>query len=404
VTAPLEALAAVWRDRQPIDIPGHLVVPAPLRALFLAGLATRANGPVLALVPGERDAEDLADDVELFVSDSFFLPAWETLPFEHVSPNVGTMAARAAARHALRTGGAGVVVVASVRAAIQRVSPSPTDPVVLSVGDEVDFDSLVNRLAEAGYDRTDRVETRGEFAVRGGIIDLYPAQGREPVRIDFWGDRVEEITTVSVTTQRSAEKLPLVTAFPAREVRPGPELAERARALVEREPWAASTWDRIAQGASFPGIESWLPWLADEVSAIDEARSTVVLFEPPRAHDRALDLTREETELAVVLAPTWGTGAPEAGEHPDLFLPLDAALPPDRLLEAPAIAARPGEEALTIGGFDAEPGNPESVAAGIGRLVAKGIRVVVAMDGEGPADRVARVLAEEGLVLPRDPG
>ncbi|MEX2419067.1 MAG: transcription-repair coupling factor [Acidimicrobiia bacterium] len=404
MTAPLEALAAVWRDRRPIDIPGHLVVPAPLRALFLAGLAIRADGPVFALVPGERDAEDLADDVELFVSDSFFMPAWETLPFEHVSPNVGTMAARAAARHALRTGRAGVVVVASVRAAIQRVSPSPTDPVVVSVGEEVDFDLLVNRLAEAGYDRTDRVETRGEFAVRGGIIDLYPAQGREPVRIDFWGDRVEEITTVSVTTQRSAEKLPRVTAFPAREVRPGPELAERARALVEREPWAASTWDRIAQGASFPGIESWLPWLADEVSAIDEARSTVVLFEPPRAHDRALDLTREETELAVVLAPTWGTGAPEAGEHPDLFLPLDAALPPDRLLEAPAIAARPGEEALTIGGFDAEPGNPESVAAGIGRLMAKRILVVVAMDGEGPADRVARVLAEEGMVLPRDLG
>ena len=403
MTAPLEALAALWRDRQPFDTPGHLVVPPSLRAFFLAGLAIGSRAPVLAIVPGERDAEDLADDLELFVSGSRFLPAWETLPFEHVSPNVGTMASRAAARHALRAGAAGTVVVASVRAAVQRVSPSPTDPIVLRVGDEVDFDSLVTRIAAAGYDRTDRVETRGEFAVRGGIIDLYPAQSREPVRIDFWGDRVEEITTVSVATQRSKDQIPEVEAFPAREVRPGPELYERARGLSQSAPWAAATWDRIVEGVSFPGIESWLPWLTDEQSAIAEAdpRTVVVLFEPPRARDRAADLAKEETELAAALAPTWGSGAPEAGEHPDLFLPLDDALPRNRVLEAPAVAGRPGEAALVITGFDAEPGNPESVAREIGRLVANGVQVVVAMDGSAAADRVARVLGEEGITLAR---
>jgi transcription-repair coupling factor (superfamily II helicase) len=403
MTAPLEALAALWRDRQPFDTPGRLVVPPSLRAFFLAGLAIGSQAPVLAIVPGERDAEDLADDLELFVSGSRFLPAWETLPFEHVSPNVGTMASRAAARHALRTGAAGTVVVASVRAAVQRISPSPTDPIVLRVGDEVDFDSLVTRIAGAGYDRTDRVETRGEFAVRGGIIDLYPAQSREPVRIDFWGDRVEEITTVSVATQRSKDQVPEVEAFPAREVRPGPELNERARELSQSAPWAAATWDRIVEGVSFPGIESWLPWLTDERTAIAEAdpRTVVVLFEPPRARDRAADLATEETELAAALAPTWGSGAPEAGEHPDLFLPLDAALPRDRMLEAPAVAGRPGEAVLAITGFDAEPGNPESVAREIGRLVAKGIQVVVAMDGIAAADRVARLIGEEGITLTR---
>jgi len=404
MTAPLEALAARWRDRQPIETPGHLVVPPSLRAFFLAGLAVRSQGTVLALVPGERDAEDLADDLELFVSGSMFLPAWETLPFEHVSPNVGTMAARAAARHALRAGAAGVVVVASVRAAVQRVSPSPTDPIVLRVGEAVDFDSLVTRLAAAGYDRTDRVETRGEFAVRGGIIDLYPAQSRSAVRIDFWGDQIEEITAVSVATQRSTGSLAEMAAFPAREVRPGPEVRERARSLAASAPWAAATWDRIAEGVSFPGLESWLPWLADEITAVDEAAAStvVVLFEPSRARDRAGDLAKEEAELAAALAPTWGGGAPEAGEHPDLFLPLEAALPRDRLLEAPAVAARPGEQAIAIAGFDAEPGNPESVARAIGGLVGKGIRVVVAMDGVAAADRVARVLGDEGLALGRD--
>jgi len=403
VTAPLAALAAYWREQKPIDIPGHLVVPPPLRAFFLAGIAGQSDGPILAIVPGERDAEDLADDVDLFVSGSLFMPPWETLPFEHVSPNVGTMAARAAARDALRTG-ASVVVVASVRAAVQRVSPSPTDPVVLRVGESVDFDGLVSRLADAGYERTDRVESRGEFAVRGGIVDLYPAQGREPVRIDFWGDQVEEITTVSVTTQRSTGSADEVVAFPAREVRPDDALSGQARALADSAPWAAATWDRVAEGISFAGIESWLPWLTDETTAIEEAHPStrVVLFEPSRARDRARDLTREETELASALAPTWGTGAPEAGEHPDLFLPLDGALPSERLLEAPSVASRPGADALTVGGLDAEAGDPESVARGIGALVNRGIEVVVAMDGVAAADRVARVLGEQGLALRRD--
>ncbi|HSM02153.1 MAG TPA: transcription-repair coupling factor [Acidimicrobiia bacterium] len=402
MTAPLAALAARWRDQKPIDIPGHLVVPPPLRAFFLAGLASKAPGPILAIVPGERDAEDLADDIELFLDGSLFLPPWETLPFEHVSPNVGTMAARAAARHALRSGEK-VVVVASVRGAVQRISPSPTDPVVLRVGDDHDFEGLVGRLAAAGYDRTDRVESRGEFAVRGGIIDLYPAQGREPVRVDFWGDRVEEITTVSVTTQRSIGSVAEVAAFPAREVRPDDSLSERARSLASSEPWAAATWDRVAEGVSFPGIESWLPWLADAATVIDEADAStrVVLFEPSRSHDRARDLAKEESELAAALAPTWGSGAPEAGEHPDLFLPIESALPTDRVLEAPSVAGRPGEEALSVSGFDAEPGNPESVARGLGSLVKKGLDVVVAMDGDAAADRVARVLAEEGLALHR---
>ena len=386
-----------------MPVPGQLVVPPPLRAFFLAGVAAMAPGPVLGIVPSERDAEELADDVELFAPDSLLLPAWETLPFEHVSPNVGTMATRAAARHTLLTGAPGTVVVASVRAAVQRVSPSPVEPRVLRVGDVVDFAEFTAALAAAGYDRTDRVETRGEYAVRGGIVDLYPAQAREAVRIDFWGDRVEEITRIDITTQRSSGDRASVVAYPAREVRPDPRLAEAARELLHTESWAAHTWDRIVEGISFPGLESWLPWLAGERTAIDEAHpaTTVVVFEPHRARTRGEDLVREETELAVALAPTWGSGAPVAGEHPVLFLPMEASLPTDRVLLAPAVAARPGDESVAIRGLDATPGDGPSVAAGVGRLIEAGVQVVVAMDGEAAADRVARGLAEEGVALRR---
>ncbi|HSG78882.1 MAG TPA: transcription-repair coupling factor, partial [Acidimicrobiia bacterium] len=396
---PLGPLVDRWGTDARPETPGRLVIPPALRAFFLAGMAAAAEGPVLAVVPGEREAEDLVDDVSLFSGAVFHLPAWETLPFEHVSPAVTTMAARAQARHALGLAEPGTIVVASVRAATQRLSPSSPEPVRAGRGQEYPLDDLVRDLVASGYHRTDRVETRGEIAVRGGIVDVFPAQAHEPVRLDFWGDEIDEIRVFSVGTQRSIDPVDAMVAFPARELVPDAEVRERAAELLTSEAWAASTWDRLVDGISFAGMESWLPWLAPPVSALDTVpeSAAVVLFDPARAGDRSRDLVKEEAELAAALAPTWGAGAPEAGEHPALYLPL--VEPSGRTLEAPPQAARPGEEALTIAALDAAPGDPESVAVGIRRLLDAGVRVVVAMDGEPAARRVASVLAESGVVL-----
>jgi transcription-repair coupling factor (superfamily II helicase) len=403
MNSSLAALTKRWAARPAPEIPGSLVVPVAARAFWLAGVALEADGPILAIVAGERDAEDLADDLELFAPNVHHLPAWETLPFEHVSPNVATMAARMQARHSLRSGEPGAIVVASVRGAVQRVSPSPVEPLQIVRGSNIDFDGTVRYLSELGYERTVRVEGRGEMAVRGGIIDIYPAQAASPVRIDCWGDDVEEITVFSVATQRSEESVADVVIFPAREMRPDDDLAAAARELRGSDPWAAAEWERIAERVSFPGIESWLPWLCGEVTAMDEASTTttVVLFEPARARDRADDLVTEERELAAALASTWGPGAPEAGLHPALYLDLDSALPAERTLEVPPLPSGPGQLAVALGGVDAVAGDAESVAAGIAQLIARKFDVVVAMDGIGPADRVARLLGEAGLAMPR---
>jgi transcription-repair coupling factor (superfamily II helicase) len=377
-----------------------VVVPPAVRAYWLAGLAAMTQGPLLAITAGEREAEDLADDLELFTDAVHHLPAWETLPFEHVSPNVATMAARMAARHALRSGRPGVIVVASVRAAVQRVSPSPIEPITLEAKATVDFDSLVRRLAALGYERTDRVEARGEMAVRGGIVDLYPAQDDRPARIEFWGDEIDEIREFSIASQRSEGELDRLVVFPARELRASDDLADRARNLRESESWAAAEWERIVEGVTFPGMESWLPWLAEPLTAIEEAASAgVVLFDPPRARDRAGELAIEEGELAAALAASWGPGAPEAGDHPALYLDLD--VPADRTLEVPGVAPGPGHETVQLGGLDAVAGDPESLARGLGALIAGGTTVVIAMDGTAAADRVARVLGEAGLAIDR---
>ena len=374
-------------------------MPAAARALMLAGTAQHLDGPLLAVVPGERDAEELVDDLTLFTDHAYLLPAWETLPFEHLSPNVVTMATRAQARHILDSGTAGAIVVASVRAASQRLSPSPPAPIELAVGDSVEFDALVEQLARFGYHRTDRVESRGEFAVRGGLVDVYPAQGGMPNRIEFWGDDIDEIRTFAVGSQRSIDPVEQVAAFPARELRPDPAVVEQATAMLETEPWASSTWDRFIDGIHFAGMESWLPWLAPPAPLTATAADRVILFDPARARDRNADLVNEESDLARALAPTWGQGAPEAGAHPALYLDLDTLLAGVDHVEAPPIATAPSEAGYEIRNLDAVPGDPDSVAAAINQWRTRDVAIVVAMDGTAAAERVRRVLNEAGLGL-----
>ncbi|HSJ28460.1 MAG TPA: transcription-repair coupling factor [Acidimicrobiia bacterium] len=402
MSAPLSPLVTAWKRHPPPDPSGRWVVPPGARAFALAGLASRSAVPLLVVTPGERDAEDLADDIALFVDDVTLLPAWETLPFEHLSPNAATMARRARARHRLAAGGAGTVVVASVRAAIQRLSPSDPSPIHLREGAEVDVSNLADRLVVAGYDRTDRVEARGEFAIRGGIIDVFPAQAEEPVRLDMWGDVIDEIRVFSVGDQRSQERAESVDVYPAREFRSDADVAGRAEALVGREAWNASVWERLAQYQQFAGMESWMPWLAPERTVLDEAdHAAVVVLDPTRAFDRARDLRKEEDDLAAALAPTWGHGAPEAGEHPALFLDLERRLSDREHLQMPGTPVGPEDARLSAPGFDATPGDVESVTAGLQRLLSKGITPVIAMDGVPAADRAARLLGEQGLAIER---
>ena len=399
VTAPLHALVEQWpRD---LDLPssGRIVIPAPLRAYVLAALASHRGNPVLAVVAGEREAEDLVDDVALFLDEAHHLPAWETLPFEHVSPSVVTMAARVSARHRATEPGPAVIV-GSVRAVTQRVSPTSVAPLVVTAGDSPGFDEVVATLVDLGYQRTDRVEARGDMAVRGGIIDVFPPHADLPTRLDFWGDDVESIRPFAPTTQRSSDPVASVSIAPAREVLLDATIRRRADELRGDAPWASDTWDRIAEGVTFQGLESWLPWLAPPRTFLDEFDGPVVVFDVERSADRSRDLVDEEFDLAAALSDTWGTGSPDAGDHPPLYLPLDLDPLGDRVIIAPAQPSGPADAGYEIRGFDAVPGDPASVASAIIRWRERDTDIVVAMDGDAAADRVASVLSEHGADLP----
>ena len=193
-------------------------------------------------------------------------PAWETLPFERVSPSVETMGRRLRTMWRLRDPErAPRVLVAPARALVQRLGPhvGEVEPIVVAPASSGTATTSSGSSSRAGYRREEVVEHRGELAVRGSIVDVFPSTADRPVRIDLWGDEVDRLTEFSVSDQRSTDDLARVELFGCRELLPTDEVRARAEKLIALEPWGREQWERLAQGQIFDGMESWLPWLTD---------------------------------------------------------------------------------------------------------------------------------------------
>ena len=371
--------------------------------MALSALARRRAEPTLVIVTEDREAEELAEDISLFCQEVVSIPAWETLPFERLSPSLSTMSRRCRALHALSDPKPGLVLVASVRSATQRLSPSDPAPLVVTQGQSIGLGTVVATLTGLGFERVARVEAPGEMAVRGGIVDVYPAAAGPPTRLDFWGEEIDEIRFFSPSSQRSEGVGRRAVFYPAREFRTDSRIAARAAELVSVQPWAAPQWERLAQGEIFEGMESWMTWLAPPECLLDRVGpgTLVVVADPPRSVGRSRHLLSEEEELAGELAATWSEMAGPGEESPRLYQSLEKALGNRSILEMPSVPMGPADEVLTVRGLGAIPGNGPSIAAALSGLRSEKVRVVVAIEGAASADRWARVLAEEGLVLPR---
>ena len=382
-----------------------LAVADPARAIAIAGLAKASErSPIVVVFPTGTEVDRIASDLSVYLGpdDVLTFPAWETLPFERVSPSIETMGQRLRTIwHLQDPERCPKVVLTSVRALIQRLSPHVEDlePVVVGSGDEVDAGRLVEQLVGLGYRRELQVEHRGELAVRGSIIDVFPSTAEGPVRIDLWGDEVDRLCEFTVNEQRSTIDIAEVEIFPCRELLATEDVRARAVELEAKEPWGREQWQRLADGELFDGMESWLPWLSDEEHVLPDllqSDALVVLVEPRRMRDRGSDLLAEEADLASSLARTWDVQRPDGSSFPRLHLPFDRLL---ARADAPSItmtAVPEGPEVavMTASGWEA-PG--EALAARVANLAADGTRVVVAADGAGSSKRIATALAEWGL-------
>ena len=415
VSAARPGLAGLGRllasERAVVDVLGRrdasLAVAESGQAAVLAAIA-ELNGrrPVVVATPTSADAERLAGDLSVMLDGGAAqFPAWETLPFERVSPGVETMGRRCQAIWQLHDPArCPSVLVAPIRALLQRLDFDSDDaePVTVAVGDRVDLGRLAADLAARGYRRDVQVEHRGVFAVRGSIVDVFPSTADSPVRIDLWGDEVDRLTEFSVADQRSTDPLDEAVIFPAREVRPVPAVRAAAEQLVASSPWGREQWERLAEGQFFDGMESWLPWLIDTDEIITDrlgSDALVVLLEPGRLRERAADIAAEEADLAGALAQTWGA----AGEQfPRLHVDYDRLLAacPSPVWTMTAVPAGPSTPVVAVGGWASAIGDLSAPVVQVSRLLAEGYQVRVAADGVGSASRSAALLREHGVDLP----
>ena len=295
-----------------------LTGPEALRPFVIAGLV-RSGRTVLAVTATSREAEDMVAALADLVDPARvgYYPSWETLPHERLSPRSDTVGQRLAILRRLRhpgtnaTNGPLSVVVAPVRSVLQPQVKGLGDlePVELVVGDSAPLDDLVRRLAEAAYTRVDLVEKRGEFAVRGGIVDVFPPTEEHPLRVELWGDDVEEIRSFSVADQRTLDAVERLWAPPCRELLLTDEVRRRAAALGAEHPQLLELTDKIAAGIAVEGMESLAPVLVDEMELLVDLMPTdthVLLLDPERARSRAHDLVATSEEF---LGASWAAAA-----------------------------------------------------------------------------------------------
>jgi transcription-repair coupling factor (superfamily II helicase) len=372
-----------------------------------------ARRPVVVVVPNGASAERLAHEIGAWMgpAEVAVFPAWETLPFERVSPAVETMGRRLELMWRLRRlrdgeSAAGVpsVIVSTVRALLQRLGPHVEDnePVQVARGAQVDLDELVAKLVAFGYRREYQVEHRGELAVRGSIVDVFPSTAMSPLRIDLWGDEVDRLTQFSVADQRSVVDLTEAVIFGCRELLPSPEVLQRAASLMSTEKWGRQTWERLAEGLTFDGMESWLPWLtADAHLLVDllPEQAKVLLVEPRRMRERAVEIAEEEADLAGALATTWGA---QGRDFPRLYLPFDRLLSGTGASIAMLTSAPegPGTPSLATMGWDPVMGGTDRLLEQLRGLLAKRYKVVVCAETHASAERLSRSLRDEGFIAP----
>ncbi|MEV3983094.1 transcription-repair coupling factor [Nonomuraea sp. NPDC049758] len=393
-----------------------LIAPSALRPFGVAALAAHDQRTVLAVTATGREAEDLAAALTSLLEPSSVavFPAWETLPHERLSPRSDTVGQRLAVLRRLAhpvkgdtAAGPLGVVVAPVRALLQPIVKGLGDlePIRLRAGDDADLDEVVERLVTNGYHRVDMVEKRGEVAVRGGLLDVFPPTEEHPLRLEFWGDTVEEIRWFKVADQRSLEAAEDgLFAPPCRELLLTGEVRARARELAQEHPALAEVLDQLADGIPVEGMEAFAPVLAGEMDLLLDhlpVRSAVFVCDPERIRGRAEELVRTSQEF---LEASW-INAAAGGEAPiDLgaaaFRTLEEIRGHADALGQPWWTMAPFGNGVELDAHDSEAyrGDTAKALADIKGWLAEDKAVVLLSEGHGPAERMVELL--KGVDVP----
>ena len=397
--------------------------PEALRPFLVTALARQA--PLLVVTATERECEELADELSgIYDDDVAQFPSWETLPHERLSPAADTIGRRLQVLSAVMAGHAPRVVVAAARSVVQPISPGAArrEPVRLAKGAELDPTDLLVELTEFAYVREDMVARRGDVAVRGGIVDVFPTTADHPLRIEFDGDTIAEIREFSVADQRSLPEgeLESATLYPCRELLLDDAVRERARELAlehDANPTLVELLESLAEGIPRDGMEALtsvlVPGEMATLPMLMPSGTRVVVCDPDKVRRRAGDLAAAGREFleASWTAATMGGDAPVDSETLDLsgsgyrtFSAIrseaaEAGVPWWQLVPSGFLTEPEDGLAITVAAGDppaprGKDAEMEAMFTRLRALVAAGGRAAVVVPGHGTVDRIKERLAE----------
>ena len=407
-------------------------VPEGLDALLLSELArqTPRGAPILHIARDANRLVTLEDALAFFAPDVTVLtfPAWDGVPYDRVAPNADTIARRIATLSELthrETAGnkSSLIVLTTVNAVVQRVPPRAfiaASSVRLAAGNAVSMQKLVERLEVSGYGRAGTVTDPGQYAVRGGILDLYPP-GAQPVRLDFFGDTLESIRAFDPETQRTAARLDSVELLPMSELVLTPDVrrAFRQRYVELFGPVTGDDplYESISAGRQHQGMEHWLPLFHDRLDTLfDYLPGALVSLDPlvDDARTKRLEQVADHYEARAQALERKAFGAPPYHPVPPESMFLSGAEWQQALASRQTIALDPFEHPETPGGkivsFGGRQGHSfaaerqteggyvfDAAVAHAKRLKGEDKRVIVACWSNGARERLATLLWEHGI-------
>jgi len=418
-----EPLQRVLKASEPLILAG---VPAGFLPWLAADLARAANGTgtggrAIIIAADEAAMRALADTIPLFAPEVavLTLPAWDCLPYDRASPALRVMAERLATLATLQAKRAGPqVLIATANAASQRLlTPFRVRQLTrrIAAGERVEREALIGQLTALGYQRADAVAEAGEYAVRGSLIDLFPAGEATALRLDFFGDEIESLRRFDPADQRSTERAKAFTLMPASEALLDEANIKRFRSLYRETFGAHATQDplyqALSEGRRMAGMEHWLPLLEDKLSTLFEHLGEGDIIVRDAGTDGALDSRRE------AIADYHANRTRVQESAPGSYRPLEPAalyLPTDEWARAAAwpihlASPFPEPESARTLSFEVEPARDfgperaqqanvyEAVAGHVGKLRKSGRKVVLASYSKGARERLQGLLEDHGL-------
>ena len=278
----------------------NLVAPAATHSL----LCVNQNSPILIVTTSTRAANELTEELISYEGSKYVInfPAWETLPHERLSPKSDTVTARFKALNNIKNSETKFVV-CSIRALLQPIIANDlkNSQIKIKHSQSIKMLDLIEQLSKFGYTRSDLVEKRGDFAVRGGILDLFAPDQEHPIRIDFFGDEIDELSFFGISDQRSIEKIQSeILIFPCRELLIDAEVKKRAKDLGKLFPQIQDLTSKLSEGITFEGMESLAAGVVSEFNSILDylpASYQIWLIDEPRIRSRAADLIKTNQEF-----------------------------------------------------------------------------------------------------------